>query len=129
MWNMIPRIFPVVSKELSFKCENVSKLAKVLMEYESESRSVEANSSEHETEMMTSSVSRDACRIFLSTGNSVEAEVYRQLVVGRINDGYITTALKLCCIGHQLPFCRDKINSTLPISDMFRLSEILSIKC
>ena len=41
----------------------------------------------------------------------MEAEVYRQLVVERINDGDITTALKLCCIGHQIPFCRNKINS------------------
>ena len=59
----------------------------------------EVNSSEHGTDMMTSSVSRDACKLFLFSGSSVEAEVHRQLVVERINDGDITTALKLCCIG------------------------------
>ena len=76
----------------------MSQLAKVLAKYESGSRSAEGNSSEQETDVMTSPVSRDACKMFLSGGNSVEAEVYRQLVVERINDGHITTALKLCCI-------------------------------
>ena len=94
--------------EQALKCEKVSQLAKILAEYESESRSAEVNPSE----MMTSSVSRDACKLFLSSGSSVEAEVYRQLVVERINDGDITTALKLCCIGHQIPFCRFKQQST-----------------
>ena len=36
---------------------------------------------------MTSPVSRDACILFLSSGSSVEAEVYRQLVVEKINGG------------------------------------------
>ena len=40
-----------------------------------------------------------------------------RLVVERINDGDITTALKLCCIGHQIQFCRDMININPPISD------------
>ena len=103
--------------EQALKSENVSQLAKVLAEYESESRSSEANSSEHETELMTSSVSRDACTIFISSGSSIEAEVYRQIVVKKVNDGDITTALKLCYIGHQIPICRGNSNSNLPISD------------
>ena len=90
--------------ELASKSENVNQLAKVLAEYDSKSRSAEKNSSEHGAEMMASSVSRDACKLFLSSGNSSEADVYRQLVVERINDGDITTALKLCCIGHQTVF-------------------------
>ena len=101
--------------ELASKSENVNQLAKVLAEYDSQSRSAEKNSSEHGAEMMASSVSRDACKLFLSSGNSFEADVYRQLVVERINDGDITTALKLCCIGHQTVFSR--YNSNLPISD------------
>ena len=92
----------------ALKSENVSRLAKVLAECESESRYAEVSSSEHETEGMTSPVSRDACKLFLSSGSSVEAEVYRQLVVERINYEDIRTALKLCCIGHQIPICRDK---------------------
>ena len=99
------------------KSENVSQLAKVLAEYETESRSADVHSPEHGTVVMTSPVSRDACTLFMSSGSSVEAEVYRQLVVERINDGDITTALKLCCIGHQMPFCRETIRSNLPISD------------
>ena len=63
--------------EQALKSENVSRLAKVLAEYESESRSADTNSPEHGTETMTSHVSRDACILFLPTGNSVEAEVYR----------------------------------------------------
>ena len=51
---------------------------------------------------MTSHVSRDACKLFLFIGSSVEAKVYRQLVADKINDGDITTALKICCIGHQI---------------------------
>ena len=89
----------------ALECEIVGQLAKVLAEYESESRSADANSS----------VSRDACKLFVSSGNSFEAGVYRQLIVERINDGDITTALKLCCIGHQTLFCR--YISNLPISD------------
>ena len=65
---------------------------------------------------MTSSVSSDAYKLFLSSGSSVEAEIYRKLVVERINDGDITTALKLCCIGHQMPFYQNKKNRDRPIS-------------
>ena len=55
---------------------------------------------------------------FLSSGVSPVAEVYRQLIVERINDGDIITALKLCCICHQiLPFYRDTKWSNSPISD------------
>ena len=103
--------------EQALKCENVSRLVKVLAEYESESRSADGNSSEHGTELMTSSLSRDACKLFLFSGNSPEAEVHRQLAVERINDGDITTALKLCCIGHQIPFCRDVMNMDRSVSD------------
>ena len=101
--------------EQALKFENVSRLARVLAKYELESKSAEESSSGRETEAMTSQMSRDACVIFLSSGRSVEAEVYRQLVVERINDGDITTALKLCCIGHQVLFgrnIRDAISST-----------------
>ena len=99
----------------ALKSDNVSPLAKVLAEYESESRSAELNLSKHGTDMMTSSVSRDACKLFLSSGSSFEADVCRQLVVEIISYDDITTALRLCCIGHQIPFCRS--NSHLPISD------------
>ena len=118
--------------EQALKSEIVSPLAKVLAEYDSESRSA----SEHGKELMTSSLSRDACKLFLPSGSSAEAEVYRQLVVERINDGDITTALKLCCIGHQIPFCRDKMNINLQISDaqtlrdtLFQLPRCLSNIC
>ena len=94
--------------EQSLKSENVSPLAKVLEKYESESR--------YKTEAVTSSVPRDACKLFLFSGSSVEAEVYRRLIVERINDGDITTALKLCCIGHQIPLVRN--DSKQPISDV-----------
>ena len=97
----------------ALESENVSQLAKVLAEYESESGSAQVASPE--IEFMTSHVSRDACKIFVSSGRSFEAEVYRQLVVKRINDDDITTALKLGCIGHQTLFCR--YNSNQPISD------------
>ena len=102
----------------ALKSENVSQLAKVLAEYESETRSTQVASPE--TEFMTSHVPRDACKSFQSTGSSVEAEVYRQLGVERIIDGDITTALKLCCIGHQIRLCRDMIN---PISDAQTLGD------
>ena len=95
----------------------MSQLTKVLAECESESRSADVNSPDHGTQIMTSPVSRDACISFLSSGSSVEAKVYRQLVVERINDDDITTALKLCCIGHQIPFCQGKISSNRPISN------------
>ena len=101
----------------ALKSENVGRLAKVLSKYESASRSAEANSSNRGTGMMTSPVSRDAFKLFLSSGSSVETEVYRQLVVERINDGDITTALKLCCIGHQIPLGRDIMNINPTISD------------
>ena len=101
----------------ALKSENVSQLAKVLAEYESESRSAEVNSPGSDAKLMTSPVSRDACKLFLSSGSSVEAEVYHQLVVERINDGDITTSLKLCCIGHQIPFGQETVNSNQSISD------------
>ena len=101
--------------EQASKSENVSHLAKVLAEYGSESRSAE------ETDVMTSPVcpvSREARQVFLFSGSSVEADVYRKLVVERINDNDITTALKLCCIAHQIPLiCRVDIKSNSPISD------------
>ena len=103
------------SIEQASNSENVSQLAKVLAEYELESRSAEVKLPERGTGTLISSMSRDACKIFRSSGESVEAKVYRQLVVERIHDGYITTALKLCCIGYQVPFCRVKIGN-LPIS-------------
>ena len=87
--------------------QNVSQL--VLAEYESESRPAEGNSSEL--------VSRDACKLFMFSGSSAEARVYRQLVVQRIKEGDITTTLKLCCIGHQTQFSRYNYNCNLPISD------------
>ena len=110
-------LFSCIEQALKPENKRVSDLAMILMEYESESRSADLNSSGHETELMTLSVSRDACILFMSSGSSVVAKYYRQLVAERINDDDITTALKLCCIGHQIPFCRDKINSHLPISD------------
>ena len=103
--------------EQALKSENVSQLAKVLAEYESESRSAKTNSPKHGTELMTSTVSRDVCELFLSSGSSAEAEIYRQLVVERINDGDITSTLKLCCIAHQIPFFREIITINLQISD------------
>ena len=105
------------SIEQALKSENVSQLAKVLAEYESGSRSAYGNSPEHGTEMMTSPVSRDACNLFLFSGSSVKAEVYRQLAVERILAGDITTALKLCYIGHQMPLCQDNMDINRPISD------------
>ena len=95
----------------------MSRLAKVLAKYETKSRSAEESSSGRETKVMTSQVSRDACKLFLSSGRSFEAEVYRQLVVGRINDGDITTALQLCCIGHQMLFDRNILDAISSISD------------
>ena len=103
--------------EQALTSEHTSQLAMVLAEYESESRLFESNSPEHDTKLKTTSVSRDARKVFLSFGSSVEAHAFRKLVVERINDDDITTALKLCCIGHQLPFWRDKMDSNLPISD------------
>ena len=106
--------------EQASKSENASQLAKVLTEYESESKSAEEKS--HETEMMTSSVSRDACKFFLFSGGFVAAEFYSQFVVERINDGDITTSLKLCCIAHQIPLCRHR--NHLSISDAQTLGDI-----
>ena len=102
--------------EQASRSGNVSQLAKVLAKYESGSRSAEGYSSKQETDTMTSPVSHDACKLFLSGGKSVESEVYRQLVVERINEGHITTVLKLCCFGHQQSFCWVKINDILPFS-------------
>ena len=60
--------------EQALKSENASQLAKVLAQYELESRSAEDISSGSKTE---AHVSRDACQVFLTSGGSVEAEVYR----------------------------------------------------
>ena len=114
--------------------KNVSYLAKVL----AESRSVEETpqdqtrkrrkNKETKTKIYVrtspvSPVSRDACKIFLSSGSSDGAEVYRQLVVERINDDDITTALKLCCIGHQMPFCRRIMNESPSNSEVHTLRD------
>ena len=99
-------------------CDSVNKrISDLAMILKSESRSAEVISPGCEPEIMTASVSRDACKLFLSSGGSVEADCYRRIVAERINDGDITTALKLCCIGHQRLFCTDMINIDLPISD------------
>ena len=103
--------------EQALICVNVSQLANVMAKYESESRSADENSPEHGTELMTSSLSRDAFKLLLFSGSSPEAEIYCRLVVERINDGDISTTLKLCYIGHQILFCRDTININRPISD------------
>ena len=101
--------------------KSVSQLAKVLAEYELKSKSAEQNS----PEVITGS--RVACKLFIISGSSVEAEVFRQLVVEKINDGDITTALKLCCIGHQnqILFCREIMKDNFPISDVQTLRAIL----
>ena len=52
--------------EQALKSENVSQLARVLAQYETKSKSAEESSSGRETEIMTSQVSRDACKLFLS---------------------------------------------------------------
>ena len=93
---------------------------------ESESRSLEESSAEVDTKFMTTSNSCRCCRLFYSSESSVDVEVrevYRQLVVEKIIDCDITTAFKLCCIGHQFPFCREIINDNLPISDEQTLRE------
>ena len=59
----------------------------------------------------------DPFELLPSNGRSGEAEVYRQLIVERINDDDITTAFKLYCIGHYIPFCREIINGNRPISE------------
>ena len=102
--------------EQTSRSGNSSQLAKFLAKFETGSRSVGT--------FMTSPVSHDAREIFIFSGSSVEAEVYRQLVEERINDDHITTALKLCCIGYQLPFCRDAVNINLQISDSQTLEDI-----
>ena len=99
--------------EQALMSENVSQLAKVLAEFESESRAAQVASPE--TEFMTSHVSRDACKIFMTSGRSFEAGVYRQPRRGKNHGDDIATTLKLCCIGHQIPFCR--YNSNQPDSD------------
>ena len=108
--------------EQALESENVSRLAKFLAEYGSESRSAGVSKSERGTEL-TSLVSRDACKLFLSSGSFVEAEVYRKHIVERINEGDITTALKLCCIGHQIQFGRNMMNINRPISDVQTLRD------
>ena len=102
----------------AIQSENTSHLAKVLAKYESETRSAEGNSLEHETKM-ASPVSRDARNLFLSSGTIFEEVTvfYRDFVVEKINDGDITAALKLCCIGHQVSFCRDIRHSYQLLSD------------
>ena len=101
--------------------KSVSQLAKVLAEYELKSKSAEENS----PEVITGS--HVACKLFIFSGSSVEAEAFRQLVVERINDGDIATALKLCCIGHQnqILFCREIMKDNFPISDFQTLRAIL----
>ena len=96
--------------ERALKSENMSQWANVPTK--SESRSTDGNFVE--TELMAS---RDACKLFLSIETSDEAEVYRQLVVEKINVGDITATIKLWFIGHQIPFCRDKIDIIRPISE------------
>ena len=120
--------FSCIGKAL--KSGNVSQLAKVLAEYESESRSAAVNSPEHGTVAVTSSVSRDACRLFLFSGSSVEAEVYRQLVVERINDGDIRTVLKLCCVGHQISLVRNASNQSISDAQTLRdtIDQMLKIE-
>ena len=98
----------------SVKSKKVSQLTKVLKTYEKSRSATTIASPEHGTAMMSLAVSRDAYKLYLTSGISVEADVYRQLVADRINNGDITTALKLCCIGHQILFCRKKINSRIP---------------
>ena len=100
--------------ELALKSKNRSLLANMLAKYESESRSVERTPQELET--MTSTVTREACEAFLSSGSSAEAEAYRKLVVERINNNDITEALKLCFICHQIPICRAIMNDSPPNS-------------
>ena len=117
--------------ELASSSENASQLAEFLSECESKLRSAGGNSSlEHGTEKKASPVSEDACNFFLFSGKSVEAEVYRQLVVERINENDITTALMLCCIGHQMPFCREigniRISDEQTLSDTF--NQMLNIE-
>ena len=97
----------------ALKSKRVSHLAKILKRHESKSES----GGKQETAEWTSLVSRDACKLFLSSGRSSEAEVYRQLVVKIINDGDITTALQLCCIGHQMPFGRNIMDTISSASD------------
>ena len=101
----------------ALKSDSVSQLASVLAQYESESKSAEERSSGLEAKVMTSHVSRDACEVFLSSRSSVEEDVFRQLVVERINDGDITTALQLCCIGHQMLFDRNITDAISSSSD------------
>ena len=109
--------------EQASKSENVSRLAKVLANCETKSRFAEERSAGQETEVMTSQVSRDACKLFLSSVRSVEAEVYRQLIVERINDGDITTALQLGCIGHQMVFDRNIVDASSSISNLQTLGD------
>ena len=97
--------------EQALNSKKVSKLARVLAKYESESKSADVRSSGQKTKVMTSQVSRDACKLFLSSGRSVEADVYRRIVVEKINDGDITTALQLCCIDHQMVFDRNILDA------------------
>ena len=117
--------------EQASRSESASQLAKFLAEYESKSRSADGYSSlEHGTDKLASPVSEDACNFFLFSGSSVEAVVYRQLLVERINENDITTALKLCCIGHQMPFCREigniRISDEQTLSDTF--NQMLNIE-
>ena len=72
---------------------------------------------------LTSLVSRDACKLFIFSGRSVEATIHRQLVVGRINDGDITETLQLCCIGHQTLFCQNILDAISSTSDPQTLAD------
>ena len=116
IWNFDSLHLSIVASNKLLKSDNVSQLAKILAKYESASRSSGVNSSEYKTEFMTtSSVSRDACKLFqCPAGDPLKQDVYRQVVVDRINDDDITPALKLCFIVHQIPFCRDNMKFDLP---------------
>ena len=103
------------------KKEEMRSLTNVLIECESKSKSVEAG-------LESEAVSRDPLKLLPSNGSSDEEEVYRQLIRERIMDGDITTAFKLCCIGHYIPFCR-KSSTAIDRSQTIRPSEICSKKC
>ena len=99
------------------KKEEMRRLINVLTEYESKSKSVEAGLESEE-------VSCDPFTLLPSNGSSDEVEVYRQLILERINDCEITTAFKLYCIGHYIPFCREIINGNRPISNEQTIRDI-----
>ena len=142
--NIIMKDYERWIRERDEKKEEMRRLTNVLTEYESKSKSVEAgleseamsrdpfaslpsNGRSDEAEVYRQSVeagleskavSCDPLKLLPSNGRSDEEKVYSQLIVERINDGdNITTAFKLYCIGHYMPFCREIINDNRPISD------------